>query len=351
MSSRRWLIAVTVLSATLHVVGMARSPLPAQDGLKFLRFARDFQVRPWADVVRSSDQHPLYSALIAVTEPVVAVFLGHGPAAWRVAAQGVSALAALALLWPLHAMARRLFDDRAADLAVLLYALLPVPAAVGHDTLSDSLALSLTVASLCLGERMMRTKSWLAAIGCGAMAGLGYLARPEVALVPPVVVIASLLRRRTGREELAMAGRLAALAVSVLAFVGGYAAVKGGDFREALAPLVDVDRRRCTRGEQGEEVAEGARQRPVRLLAQGGGRRHRPAPSPDGRRETPRRRVCRGAGLLSDPGRLARPVSGEGRARGRTGGGWRCSTWSPSRRSRSGMPRRSATCRGGMPSA
>jgi len=227
MSSRRWLIAVTVLSATLHVVGMARSPLPAQDGLKFLRFARDFQARPWADVVRSADQHPLYPALIALAEPITAAAIGKGPDAWRVAAQGVSVLAALALLWPLHAMTRRLFDGRAADLAVLLYALLPFPAAIGHDTLSDSLALSLTVASLCLGEAMLRARSWLAAVGCGAVAGLGFLARPEVALVPPMVVIASLLRRRAGREELAMAGRLVALSAAVLAFVGGYAAVKG----------------------------------------------------------------------------------------------------------------------------
>lgn len=227
MSSRRWLIAVILLSATLHVVGMARSPLPAQDGLKFLRFAGDFQARPWADVVRSSDQHPLYPALIAMAEPVVSAVTRKGPDAWRIAAQGVSALAALALLWPLHAMTRRLFDVRVANLAVLIYALLPVPAAIGHDTLSDSLALSLTVASLCLGESMSRTRSWIAAVGCGAMAGLGFLARPEVALVPPVVVIASVLRRRSGAEELAMAGRLVALSVTVLVFVGGYAAVKG----------------------------------------------------------------------------------------------------------------------------
>ncbi len=227
MSSRRWLLAVASLAAALHVVGMVRSPLPAQDGLKFLRVARQFQVQPWADVVRSSDQHPLYSALIAVAEPATSMILGRGPDAWRVAAQGISALAAVALLWPLHGLTRRMFDERAANLAVLLYVLLPFPAAIGHDTLSDSLALSLTVAALCLGEATLRARSWPAAIGCGAMAGLGFLARPEVALVAPVVVIAAMLRRRSGREELAMAGRLAALAVAALAFLGPYAFVKG----------------------------------------------------------------------------------------------------------------------------
>ncbi len=227
MSSRRWLLGVVALSAALHVLGMVRTPLPAQDGLKFLRVARQFQAQSWVETVRSSDQHPLYPALVALAEPATSIVLGKGPDAWRVAAQGVSALAALALLWPLHALARRLFDERAANLAVLFYALLPFPAAIGHDTLSDSLALSFTVGSLCLGEVTLRTRSWRAAVGCGALAGLGFLARPEVALVPPVVVIAGMLRRRPGRDELAMAARLAAVAVAAAAFVGSYAAVKG----------------------------------------------------------------------------------------------------------------------------
>ena len=227
MPSRRWLFAVVGLSATLHVVGMARTPLPAQDGLKFLRFARQFQEQPWADVIRSSDQHPLYPALVAVAEPVVSLAVRSKPDAWRIAAQGVSALAALALLWPLHRMTWRIFDERTANLAVLLYALLPFPAAIGHDTLSDSLALSLTVAALCLGEATLRTNSWLAAVGCGTLAGLGFWARPEAALVVPAVALAAVWRKRGSREELAVIGRLAAMAASILVLVGGYAAVKG----------------------------------------------------------------------------------------------------------------------------
>jgi len=227
MSSRRWLLAVALFSAALHVVGMVRTPLPAQDGLKFVRVARQFRAIPWAEVVRGSDQHPLYPALVALAEPAVALGMGKGPGAWRVAAQGVSALAALALLWPLHALARRLFEDRTANLTVFLYALLPFPAAIGHDTLSDSLALSFTVAALCLGERMLRTRSWASAVGCGAMAGLGFWTRPEVALVPPVVAMAAMWGWRSWREEMAVFARLAAMTATILGFVGGYAAVKG----------------------------------------------------------------------------------------------------------------------------
>jgi hypothetical protein len=227
MSNRRWLFAIVGLSAVLHIVGMIRTSLPAQDGLKFLRVAHQFQTQPWEDVVRGSDQHPLYPALVALSEPVVAVVLGKGSNAWRVAAQGVSMLAAVGLLWPLHSLARRLFDERTANLAIFFYAFLPYPAEIGHETLSDSLALGFMVAGLCLGEQVLRTRSWRAAIGCGVAVGLGFLTRPEVALVAPVVVIAAMLRWRTWPEEMAVFGRLLALTAAVLVFVGSYAFVKG----------------------------------------------------------------------------------------------------------------------------
>ena len=227
MLSRRWFFAVVGLSTVLHVVGMARTPLPAQDGLKFLRVAHNLQTQPWSDVVRSSDQHPLYSALVAMFEPVVSIVIHSRPDAWRVAAQGVSMIAALVMLWPLHRMTARIVDERTANLAIFFYTLLPFPAAIGHDTLSDSLALSLTVGALCLGESTLRTNSWRSAIGCGVLAGLGFLTRPEVALVPPVVAIAAVFRWRSWSEELAVVGRLSVMASAILVFVGGYALVKG----------------------------------------------------------------------------------------------------------------------------
>ena len=119
MSRRRSLIAIVLLAAALHAVGIARSILPAQDGLKFIRVARSFQVLPWTDVVRSTDQHPLYPALVALAEPCVALFNGHGPETWRVSAQLVAAVGSILLLFPLHGLARELFGARVADLTAL----------------------------------------------------------------------------------------------------------------------------------------------------------------------------------------------------------------------------------------
>jgi hypothetical protein len=193
--ARRCLFAIAGLVAVLHAVGIARTLLPAQDGLKFIRVARQFQSQPWDDVVRGSDQHPLYSALFAVAEPLVARFLGHGPTTWRIAAQLVSAMASLATLIPLFGLARALFGERAALLTALVYALMPIPGEIGRDTLSDSLFLLFFVTTLRLGEVALRTGCRSAWIGTGLASGVGYLVRPEILVVPVAVSLTALLPR------------------------------------------------------------------------------------------------------------------------------------------------------------
>ena len=74
MAGRRFRLAVVLLAAALLGISIARSLLPAQDGLKFIRIARQFQNDPWPDVVRGTDQHPLYPALIAAIKPLFTRF-------------------------------------------------------------------------------------------------------------------------------------------------------------------------------------------------------------------------------------------------------------------------------------
>ena len=233
MSGRRYLPALFLLAAALHTAAVTRSLLPAQDGLKFLRIARDFQRRPWVDVIRGADQHPLYPALVAVVEPVVATLLGRGPETWRIAAQTVAALASLALLAPLYGLTRDLFDARIARIAVLIYVVLPLPAAIGHDTLSDSLALCLALYALWLGEISLRSNGWKAPLGCGVVAGLGFLARPEVVVVPAAVGLTWVLRGGVRQPRIALA-QISALGLSFLVLVGTYALLKG-EVSEKLA--------------------------------------------------------------------------------------------------------------------
>jgi hypothetical protein len=228
--ARRYLLAIAGLALVLHIVAMARTPLPAQDGLKFIRVAKQFQTHRFDEVVQGSDQHPLYSACIAVTQPVARLFTGSGPTSWRVAAQSVSVIAALLTLIPLYRLAHALFGEKPALLAALIYVLLPLPASVGHDTLSDSLALLFFTSSLCLGEAALRTDRTRAWIACGFIAGLGYLTRPEILIVPTAVVLTG-LSRLFGRLELVsirqQITKVGGLGIATLAIVGCYAMVKG----------------------------------------------------------------------------------------------------------------------------
>lgn len=237
----RRLLPVMLLAGALQLLGMWQSPLPSQDGLKFLRVAREFQSQPWSDVVRATDQHPLYPALIAVAEPMLRPMLGQGPDTWRIAAQLVSALAAIAAMIPLWYFARALFDEQTAVLTVFLYALLPATAGIAHETLSDSLALALFTMALACGENWLRTRRLAPGLGCGLAAGLGFWARPEVAVVAVVVLTVGGLRMLGRLRHPDVFSRLrqsapsaAVVAVSFLAFVGSYALVKG-EVSEKLA--------------------------------------------------------------------------------------------------------------------
>jgi hypothetical protein len=237
MTGRRRLLAIVVLAAVLHALGIARTTLPAQDGLKFIRIARQFQERPAIDVIRDSDRHPLYPAFVALAEPLVAALRGHGPETWRIAAQGVAALAAIAAVFPLYSLARGLFPEWIAALAALLFVLLPLPSEVGRDTLSDSLGLLATLWALRLAAVALSREAGrrTAFVGCGIAAGLGYMARPEVVVVPLAVVATRLLDRDWSPAPLRRAVvELSALSVAFLTLLGGYALAKG-EVSEKLA--------------------------------------------------------------------------------------------------------------------
>lgn len=230
------LIALVLLSACLHALGMARSDLPAQDGLKFIRVARQFHERPWAEVVRGTDQHPLYPALIAASQPAAALIFGPGPDGWRIAAQLVSALASLALLVPLHGIIRHLFDETVADRGVLLWVLLPLPGMIGHDTLSDPTALLAFATCWRCGQLVLAGSHRWAVVGCGLAAGVGYLARPEILIAPFTLAIVGLGSRlfRPGTATAQALSRYGVVMASCLFVVGGYALVKG-EVSEKLA--------------------------------------------------------------------------------------------------------------------
>ncbi len=241
MAGRHSLHAVVLFAVTLHAIAISQTLLPAQDGLKFIRIAREFQSHPWDEVIRTSDAHPLYPALIAAAEPAVQLFTGPGPAAWRTTAQIVAVLASIALILPIYGLSRMLFDRRIACMAAALAVLLPRAAELGHDTLSDSLGLLCTFLALWLGALALPRANWRLAALAGLTAGIGYLARPEVALVPCAFALCWLvgLIRDPRPRSIARLPALVSLFCCCLLVVGAYTLVKG-EVSEKLAVRLTI---------------------------------------------------------------------------------------------------------------
>ncbi len=236
MADRRWLIAVVLFALAMHGLAIGRTVLPAQDGLKVIAVAREFGHRPWEDVVRGTDLHPLYPALIAALHPFVAAAAGPGPTSWRLTAQLVSALASVLLIFPVHRIARILFDRRIALLAAALVVLYPHMAELGHETLADSVGLLGIFSALWFGIcAWLKPSTRLGALS-GVVAGLGYLARPEAILVPPALALAWLMGMLQGPRYLSRKRfpGLVAIALAFGAVLCAYAAIKG-EISEKLA--------------------------------------------------------------------------------------------------------------------
>ena len=236
MAQFRSLLALVLLATSLHVWSISRTLLPAQDGLKFIRVAQEFQSSSWWDAVRGADIHPLYPALVATAEPIVALFRDKGPDTWRIAAQSIAACASLGLVLVIFCLTRSLFDKRIALIAATLLALLPRAAELGHDTLADSLGLFLTFLGFWLAARAWRTTDWRTAFASGLACGFGYLARPEVILAPIAIGLTwiMILTAPKNQRQICRILVLPVLLLAVMFVVSSYAMIKG-EISEKLA--------------------------------------------------------------------------------------------------------------------
>lgn len=172
-----------LLCLTSHLWAMARINLPSQDGLKFISIAQSFASQPAWEVIRSADQHPLYPASIALFHTMLNPFSMEPHISWRLAAQAVSVIAAIATLWPLYAITCRLYRPTTSLLAVLIWLALPLPLSLGHETLSDSLALCFVAWALYCGilaaDSPKISRRLLLAFATGILVSAGYWTRPE----------------------------------------------------------------------------------------------------------------------------------------------------------------------------
>ncbi len=180
----RRIVCLVALSAVVQGWTVLRNPVPAQDAIVFIQFARQFDHHSIVDTLRSNSQHPLFPWLVCLQHNALSSVLGSDGTSWIRSAQVVAAIAAVLLVVPMYFAGVRLANSLLATGATALFSLLPFTARLGADAMSDSTHLLFLLIGfwLCIEFLSGRRAAWLAAAGVAT--GLAYLARPEAMLLP-----------------------------------------------------------------------------------------------------------------------------------------------------------------------
>lgn len=196
-----WLLGGLLSAAlALKVWLVWQSTLFARDGVGFIEIAQCLGEQPWAEVIRQSHQHPLYPINIWLTARVYEACSAEALANldWQNCAHLANCWASLLAVVPMYFLGRRLGGRWVGFAGTLLFLLLPMPAGVLADTLSEGtylLCLLLAAWAALLGFETRRLP-WFGV--AGLFGGLAFLARPEGAMVAVSVGTLLLAARAMG---------------------------------------------------------------------------------------------------------------------------------------------------------
>lgn len=186
---RQWktlghLAILLLLTAGLRGWLVFNTSVAARDSIGYIRYALQLEQLPLGRVLRDSQQHPGYPALLLfVSQPIRWYLGGITPVSMQLSAQLASSLASILLVVPMYFLGRELFDRRVGFWSALLFQCLPVGSRVMADGLSEATFLLFTTSALILALRALRLRSPVRLILSGMAGGLAYLTRPEGALV------------------------------------------------------------------------------------------------------------------------------------------------------------------------
>ena len=245
------LLALAVVSVAVHGWLIAHTAVTARDGLGFAQEALRLQspskanppdhlkqrenpppaVHNAVDVMAAAQHPPGYPVAVwlagkAVRTAYPADDLVAENYLW--AAQLVSGAAALLLVVPTYLLGRMLLGRQAGFLVALLFQVLPVPARLTADALTEAPYLLAVATAVVLGVRAVRRPGVGGFLLCGMAAGAAYLVRVEGLMAAAAVGLVAGWLGLAGRwpRDLA-AGRLVALAVGVGLVAGPYVALIG----------------------------------------------------------------------------------------------------------------------------
>jgi hypothetical protein len=216
-------IGLVLLAVSLRVWLLCHTEVAARDSIGYIRYALALENRPWAEVLRSSQQHPGYPLmLLAASWPVRHFMGGITPVSMQISAQIANSVGGILLVVPMFLIGRLLWNRRVGFWAAALYQCLPASARILSDGLSEGWFLFFSLTALYLALVALRRHSWHAFALCGAVSGLAYLTRPEGALVAAAaLLVLAGLQLSPWRRPWRAAMSCAAALVAGAALVGG----------------------------------------------------------------------------------------------------------------------------------
>lgn len=224
------LLALLAIAIAVHAWLVSHTAIAARDSTGYSRIAlnlsnpsagQSVEQRQRIDVIRTAEQPPGYPIAIWGVERVLAVCVDM-PIADRslLAAQLANAIAAVLLVVPMYLTGRILFSRNVGFAAALLFQVLPVPARMTSDGLSEGLYLLIVATAILLAVRTLKKPGIGGFLLCGLATGASYLVRPEglgVGIAVSSVIVCMGVSRQWSRDQ--TLGRFSALMVGI-ALVG-----------------------------------------------------------------------------------------------------------------------------------
>ncbi len=230
-----WMSCLLLVAAAIHYWLVIHTAVPARDSLGYARIAvniarpipmEDGQVRHWWEVIRNAEQPPGYPLAIAAVLAWKKPAPKDMPVISLRAAQAVNAVAGTLLVVPLYLLFRMLVGRGGAFAATVLFAVLPVPARVTSDGLSEGLYLLTAISALAAATWSVRRPTIGRFLLTGLLTGLTYLVRPEGLMIGVgAAVVAAVATRRLGLRR--VAGMVLGLATGCVLVAGPYMAMIG----------------------------------------------------------------------------------------------------------------------------